>query len=666
MFLEYAKFINRAPFDSLTLKFKESGINVLTAINGSGKTTILSHIVDALHEMARPHFPLSYSNIENQFYRYSSSLFHLDPQKYSLVYLRFRDENEIYDYIDCRNEISEEEYNNAVNLDDKIPFEHVNSTLSNESFIKIYSQNLSAAVAKRNFNGNVLTYFPSYRYEQPVFLNDPYQVQIPFSMTQKIMGCLPNPIEVVSGLEQLACWIMDVVLDWEIYRNIKTIPLSDNSRKIIDTSPESTLFNNLNCIVAASLSSKYKGKLSVNDRIRLGIGKRDNSGRRVSIVLDKGNDNIVTIAPNIFCLSSGEASLFSLFGEILRQADNLKSNIPLDEIQGIVIIDEIDKHLHIRLQKEVLPSLMSLLPNIQFIVSSHSPFFNMGLAEIIPERSQIIDLDNHGFVIAPENNRQYQEVYEMMLDANNQFSHKYYELRKVVDQLNKPVILTEGKTDIKHILKAKETLKITDLNFECVDESNQPNGDQDLYKLLEQLSKIPQPHPIIGIFDRDNSNIRSKIEGENNNQFRNFGNNVFAFCIKAPAFRTEKHQTEISIEYLYSDEEIKTMLKTNCRLFFGTEFTRQSMRHNECNDLSLAMPNGKGKDKILENNGGQAVYKTAGSEETNVLAKKDDFAEAIKNNEINISADSWSNFSHIFDTIREILNIDPTKSSASS
>ena len=39
-YLEKAIFVNRAPFEHLELNFKENGINVLTAVNGKGKTTI--------------------------------------------------------------------------------------------------------------------------------------------------------------------------------------------------------------------------------------------------------------------------------------------------------------------------------------------------------------------------------------------------------------------------------------------------------------------------------------------------------------------------------------------------------------------------------------------------------------------------------------------------
>ena len=41
---------------------------------------------------------------------------------------------------------------------------------------------------------------------------------------------------------------------------------------------------------------------------------------------------------------------------------------------GIVLIDEIETHLHLKLQKMILPMLTALFPNIQFIVTSHSPF----------------------------------------------------------------------------------------------------------------------------------------------------------------------------------------------------------------------------------------------------------------------------------------------------
>ena len=44
------------------------------------------------------------------------------------------------------------------------------------------------------------------------------------------------------------------------------------------------------------------------------------------------------------------------------------------DLPGIVLIDEIETHLHIELQRTILPFLTTFFPNIQFIVSTHSPY----------------------------------------------------------------------------------------------------------------------------------------------------------------------------------------------------------------------------------------------------------------------------------------------------
>lgn len=46
MKIEKAIFVNRAPFQKVEFDFLESGVNVLSGINGRGKTTVISHIVD--------------------------------------------------------------------------------------------------------------------------------------------------------------------------------------------------------------------------------------------------------------------------------------------------------------------------------------------------------------------------------------------------------------------------------------------------------------------------------------------------------------------------------------------------------------------------------------------------------------------------------------------
>lgn len=646
-FLEKAIFVNRAPFDRLELDFKERGINVLSGINGRGKTTILSYIVDAFHELARPHFSNSFEGRERKFYRFSSPVFALDVSAPSMVYLRFHDNEGIIDYLDLRgSELSESFYCDSVRMEKKIPFNLIKDNLKNEGFVKFVSIQDDFKRVRNIFLSNIATYFPAYRYEEPSYLTDPYKITYSFSMKSAFSGYLPNPLEVRTGLSHLSTWIMDVVLDWLNYKTLKNVQSKEGAFFQEDGTPERIVFSNVNSVLNAALSSKIKdSKVTA----RFGLGRRSEGGKRISVVLN--DDKVSEIAPNVNCLSSGELALLCIFGEMLRQGDVLKMNAVPKNISGLVLIDEVDKHLHIKLQKEVLPRFFELFPNVQFIVSSHSPFLTMGLADTLPESSQIIDLDNGGISSNPRSTEEYEEVYRMMISENKRFAEKYRNLEARIIKNTRPLVITEGKTDIKHILKAKEKLGLGAVDFERIELECQPNGDGNLEKLLEQLSKIRRERKIIGIFDRDNPKVVSKLEAQGLD-YKNYGNNVYAFCIQAPEFRKHMKQDSISIEFLYSDEEITSDVGNGTRLFIGTEFSRKSMRHNTDHKLLLQMPDGKGQFKILENNGGQAVYN---ENEENVLAKKDEFADAIISERIVIQCRSWENFRHIFEKIGKII-----------
>ncbi len=253
-------FINRAPFGHLELNFKRNGINVLTAINGRGKTTIISHIVDAIYELSRSTNPTSYEGKENKFYRVSSPLFCLDKSKYSLVHIRFLDEDEIIDYLDCRGKISESDFN-SITSDITIQYHDVKNILDNANCAKVYSQNCVKKKVEHIFETSIATYFPAYRYEQPVYLNDPYKQT--YHLKQEVLwgGALPNPIEVITSLNNLSDWILDIVLDGEVYTCIQSYRMPDGSIKQFDTTPEKLLLGNINNVLSNILSSKNYGKL---------------------------------------------------------------------------------------------------------------------------------------------------------------------------------------------------------------------------------------------------------------------------------------------------------------------------------------------------------------------------------------------------------------------
>ena len=305
--------------------------------------------------------------------------------------------------------------------------------------------------------------------------------------------------------------------------------------------------------------------------------------------------------------------------------------------------------MHIRLQKEALPKLMKLFPSVQFIVSSHSPFLNMGLGDECPEVAHIFDLDNGGIVTTPTNNEAYQDTYELFLNEKNHFAAEYEKVSDKLKQMTRPVVITEGKTDIKHILKAMQKLGI-EPQFDVLPEAEQPDGDSTLLNIVKNQCKVPQSRKIIAVFDRDTNTTKDITD-----PYKDYGNNVYALRIQCPQSRIDDGRTAISIEYLYSDDEIHTVLPNGSQLFFGNEFNKDSLRrHKTRSEFRLALPDGCGCDKILENNGSQAVFDNT---DTNHLAKKDDFAKAVVNEDVVISQQSWENFRPTIDLINQIIGL---------
>lgn len=77
---------------------------------------------------------------------------------------------------------------------------------------------------------------------------------------------------------------------------------------------------------------------------------------------------------NISLLSDGQRLFLALIADLAKRLiiSNEGSSNPFKGC-GIVLIDEIELHLHPQWQREILPSLMEIFPNLQFIVTTHSP-----------------------------------------------------------------------------------------------------------------------------------------------------------------------------------------------------------------------------------------------------------------------------------------------------
>lgn len=144
-------------------------------------------------------------------------------------------------------------------------------------------------------------------------------------------------------------------------------------------------------------------------------------------------------------LPSGFASILAIYAELIMHAELRK--IDKDSLDGIVIVDEIDAHLHVTLQKKVFNFFAKSFPNIQFIISTHSPFvvqsvsdsviFNLSTKEIMEDLSlysytSIISGLLGESTSSEELNNLLNELD--ILSRGNNFNERFHELTSIIEK----------------------------------------------------------------------------------------------------------------------------------------------------------------------------------------------------------------------------------------
>ena len=102
------------------------------------------------------------------------------------------------------------------------------------------------------------------------------------------------------------------------------------------------------------------------------------------MIIDK---NGVTL--DVRQLSDGERSVLALVLDIARRLSQANPTLadPVRDGEAIVLIDEIDLHLHPTWQRQIVRNLTAAFPKCQFIATTHSP---QVIGEVAPDRIQII------------------------------------------------------------------------------------------------------------------------------------------------------------------------------------------------------------------------------------------------------------------------------------
>jgi predicted ATP-binding protein involved in virulence len=112
-------------------------------------------------------------------------------------------------------------------------------------------------------------------------------------------------------------------------------------------------------------------------------------------------------------LSDGEKCMMAMVGDLARRmaiANPVREN-PLDG-DGVVLIDEIDLHLHPKWQHMLVSRLVEVFPNCQFIISTHSPHV---ITHVHPENLYVLKQTEAG-VIAERPSESYGKTVDRVLE----------------------------------------------------------------------------------------------------------------------------------------------------------------------------------------------------------------------------------------------------------
>ncbi len=129
-------------------------------------------------------------------------------------------------------------------------------------------------------------------------------------------------------------------------------------------------------------------------------------------------------------LSSGFAAVLDIVLDIIIRMEKTTNKTFNFYMPGIVLIDEIETHLHLELQKRILDLLTTVFPNIQFVMSTHSPFILNSLENVV-----IYDLENHMTVADGLANVPYSGIVEGYFNASEMsvsLKEKYERYKELV------------------------------------------------------------------------------------------------------------------------------------------------------------------------------------------------------------------------------------------
>lgn len=642
MYLKEILFKNYGVLKDVNYKFQFNSNNtpkptVFIGRNGVGKTLLLSCIAHSLIEMKRK-FYREISDVSGQnYYRLGSQNYVSAGENFSYTKIIYDDNSGYTDLM----VIDYDKFKQTFNPSDYSDIDITDAEFKrNGFFTKTHKPSVNV------FEQEIFLYFPVDRYYIPTWLNKENN-NSKFEFTNdNFVGENYDSIITYNLLENIESWILEVVIDLILYEdNI----ISAKSYNANNSSPLKSVYgkntnivNSINKLLNEIFASKYAN-------IRFAITQKQHGRRQIRILGTNENETECVIVPKFTNLSSGEIMLLGMMASILREYDKFSelNSMSFDAISGIVLIDEIDLHLHSDLLKTILPNLISMFPKIQFIVTSHSPFFLLGMKNKFQENCNFVTLPTGTITNQLERFDEIERCYAIVDESYKEVLDSLDKVKEKLKNISKPLIITEGKTDWKHISHALSVFhsrgEFVNLKVEFL-EYEYEMGDSRLKTLLENLAKVPQSHKIIGVFDSD-TNI-----GQNYKDFPNLSNNVYGCCIQD----VHGYEGGISIELLYKREDLKRCDENGRRIYLSDEFnlTTQRLKANpQITSTNSAIVGAYRKKMIKVIDSG--VFD---SDNKSLALSKSDFADNVYNGKGNFADISVDGFKKIIQTIQNICD----------
>ena len=500
MYTKKIQIINYGPIGQLEIAFPFEGNApkpvLLVGENGSGKSILLSHIVNGLISAKSVVYPETPEVEVGKVYKIRGTTYiQLGKESY---FARVAFEDDLFTE-EIRSMSAKEKYPSVPaglsGTDAESSWNSMNSKETDYFNSNLHSRNKNKI--KDVFSRNCVLYFPPNRFEEPAWLNEEnLRARAKYMELKRIEGYTTRNVINYSPLHKNQNWLFDVIYDRSVFE-IQT--------------PRFTTASEGNLTVSHPLFLGYSGRatdiynvalqiirsiMRGSQNIRFGIGTR--LARVVSIMEDEQQ-----LIPNIFQLSSGETSLLNLFLSILRDFDLCGASFTkTEDIRGIVVVDEIDLHLHAVHQYEILPELIKIFPNVQFVVTTHSPLFILGMEKVFGEDGFAIYRLPDGRQIGTEEFSEFKDAYKVFTETNK-FSD---EVEEAIKNAQKPLLFVDGETDRKYLLKAFELLGDDTRGILERIEVQGGGGAGNLRKIWNSITKLPEnliPQKVVLLFDCD-------------------------------------------------------------------------------------------------------------------------------------------------------------------